>query len=922
MKKAKKILLSVISLILIMAVVVVPTYASAGVKKSGSWSSADGSGSWVLYTNYTLDITGHGTLGSLSGYPSYSTVEVINIGEGITSTGNYSAPYYTETVNLPSTLKEITASTFYQTNLSNIVLPEGLETIGNIAFFETKLTEITIPSTVKTIGNGAFEGCESLVRVTFQEGGSCTLGEYVFRDCTALEVAETNGSLVAIGNKTFYQCSSLRDFVINDTVKTIGDYAFYDCSSLNKVILPNSVTSIGKYAFYGCTNVSEIKLSNKLTAIPERAFYECDAQVLSIPKSVTNIGTYAFAYMNSLEKVIFNNKSTKIDTNAFASSATFTAIGYPGSEAETLFKDNFQSIQLAAPKISSVTNYTSYIYLKWQAVSGAKGYKIYRKVDGAKSWTLVTTLASSKLTYKDYDINPGSSYVYTVRSIGEYADGKYSSSGIKIIRLSAPKAPTVSSTNKGITVKWNAIKGATSYYVYRAKTGGKLSKIATVTGKSYTDKSAVYGTTYDYVIYAVSKTSAGTFKSAKSAVSTVKSKYVITPTITSLKMKKVGSVEIKWDKISGATSYYVYRSTSSGSGYKKIATATKASYIDAKAKTGTKYYYKIVAVTSGKKSAYSPYKSITSTLLATTFKSASVTSKTIKLNWNKVSEADGYYVYRKNGSSWKLIKKITSASTTTYTDSVSGAYVYRVYAYKTINGKTYKSAAAEGTFRTLGKPSINVSMYNDEFKDLVKWKKITGATSYQVYRKVGNKGSWSKVSTVTTTQYIGKVKHGVWYYWKVRPVYSKDGCTSIGAFSAEDVLSINQLPKISVWVSEETSTASAVFLYVTNNGDYPITFKSSGARIWNGADYPSMNGSMSMIDYDKIDDGYLQRINSYKIPAHSSAWLAYQLTGVDTYWYDHNTRLTVYFSYGTFDYVLRTDPDTYGMDKGTWTQLD
>ena len=70
-------------------------------------------------------------------------------------------------------------------------------------------------------------------------------------------------------------------------------------------------------------------------------------------------------------------------------------------------------------------------------------------------------------------------------------------------------------------------------------------------------------------------------------------------------------VTLKWKKVAKAKKYYVYRSTKKGSGYKKIATTTKRTYKDKKAKKRTTYYYKVQATAknaagtwkTGKKSA-------------------------------------------------------------------------------------------------------------------------------------------------------------------------------------------------------------------------------------------------------------------------------------------------------------------------------
>lgn len=55
---------------------------------------------------------------------------------------------------------------------------------------------------------------------------------------------------------------------------------------------------------------------------------------------------------------------------------------------------------------------------------------------------------------------------------------------------------------------------------------------------------------------------------------------------------------VKWKKVSKASGYYVYRSTSKNGKYKKVATIKKGStvkYVDKKLKSNKKYYYKVKA---------------------------------------------------------------------------------------------------------------------------------------------------------------------------------------------------------------------------------------------------------------------------------------------------------------------------------------
>lgn len=74
---------------------------------------------------------------------------------------------------------------------------------------------------------------------------------------------------------------------------------------------------------------------------------------------------------------------------------------------------------------------------------------------------------------------------------------------------------------------------------------------------------------------------------------------------------------VKWKKVSKASGYYVYRSTSKNGKYKKVATIKKGStvkYVDKKLKSNKKYYYKVKAytTTSGVKAegSFSKVKSV------------------------------------------------------------------------------------------------------------------------------------------------------------------------------------------------------------------------------------------------------------------------------------------------------------------------
>ncbi|WP_084375114.1 S8 family serine peptidase [Neobacillus soli] len=169
-------------------------------------------------------------------------------------------------------------------------------------------------------------------------------------------------------------------------------------------------------------------------------------------------------------------------------------------------------------------------------------------------------------------------------------------------------------------------------------------------------------------------------------------------------------VNVSWNKVTGASSYEVYRATSKTGKYSKVATVTNGSYANSGLTTGQTYYYKVVgsSTVEGKKLS-SPYSSVVSAkpaLKTPTGVKAAVASKTsIKVSWSKVSGANGYEVYRATSKSGKYskVKTVTSGSSVSYTNTKltkGKTYYYKVKSYRTVSGKkvysSYSSVVSKG----------------------------------------------------------------------------------------------------------------------------------------------------------------------------------------------------------------------------------
>jgi len=266
-----------------------------------------------------------------------------------------------------------------------------------------------------------------------------------------------------------------------------------------------------------------------------------------------------------------------------------------------------------------------------------------------------------------------------------------------VVPPAAPTGVNATAGNAHVALTWNAVGGATSYNVKRSTTSGSgYATIASPAGPSYDDTSAANGTTYYYVISAVSSV-----EGANS--SEVSGTPVGAPGAPTGVAATAGDTQISltWNSVAGATSYNVKRSTVSGSGYSTIASPATNSYTNTGLTNGTTYYYVITAVGVGGEGANSSEVSATPAVppAAPTGLTLSVGDGKVYLTWNAVGGATSYNV--KRGTSTGTYTTTTSAPSASFTDStVSNGTTY-YYVVRAVNGsESANSSEVSGTPNT------------------------------------------------------------------------------------------------------------------------------------------------------------------------------------------------------------------------------
>lgn len=217
---------------------------------------------WVLTEDGKLTVVGSGAMFSYGENgapwtPYADGVTALEIGEGITSIGDYA---------------------FYGfTALTELNIPSTVTVIGDYAFYRLGVGSLTVPASVTDIGNGAF-------------------------GYSQFTVLKLNEGLLTVGDSAFYGCKII-DLSIPSTVTLIGKEAFRGNSSLTGVRIYGG--KISDSAFEGCSKLLNAHLYD-VTYIGARAFSRTDLHQINIPSSVTYIGAGAFYASSRLTYVYLN----------------------------------------------------------------------------------------------------------------------------------------------------------------------------------------------------------------------------------------------------------------------------------------------------------------------------------------------------------------------------------------------------------------------------------------------------------------------------------------------------------------------------------------------------------------------------------------------------------------------------------------
>ncbi len=252
-------------------------------------------------------------------------------------------------------------------------------------------------------------------------------------------------------------------------------------------------------------------------------------------------------------------------------------------------------------------------------------------------------------------------------------------------------------TNK-ITLTWDAVEGATGYFVYHcaADTSNTFKKVATVNKTTFTISNLAHTSQQHFKISAYVEQD-GVIYEGKA---TLKKTATQPANISKLVLNKsdTKSIKISWTKNSKATGYKIYRACAATGGkfvaYKNIKNPNTTSLVDKGVKNKGAYYYRVRSYRTLPYSTYhSEIKSI-KTVCGLHVGSFSMTSQLSKVSfsWKKVSAAKGYEIYYSTAKDGKYARLGYTSKDYYNTDKLTNGktYYFRIRPYKLVGSNKAK----------------------------------------------------------------------------------------------------------------------------------------------------------------------------------------------------------------------------------------
>jgi fibronectin type 3 domain-containing protein len=465
--------------------------------------------------------------------------------------------------------------------------------------------------------------------------------------------------------------------------------------------------------------------------------------------------------------------------------------------------DNTDTVSLVPSPPSNVTatvQPNNNVIISWDLVSDADGYKLYyyynkyeQNIPGhvdIHKYLKSEPLSSSSILISG--LYSGVTYSFGVTAYNSHGESEAS----KVYATTLPSIPDIptnitasAASDSSIRINWSREGLADGYKVYRSETFSEnyneIALINSADSTSYLDTNLPINTTYYYKVSAYNERGESGLSKAVSSFATTlpvaaPSNFRAEARAKGILITDYPEIELKWDAVSNATSYIIYRSLTGLDDYIELSKEIGKLYLDSKLKPETTYYYKIAARNGiGDGPLSDPISATTPSLkpnVPTGLKTSNITTSSITVNWSMSSDASApsYIIYRSltDLDDYKEIGTETRFSIS-YTDknvASETTYYYKILARNSY-GDSPLSAPVSATTPTL-KPNTpkGLSISASKLRVIIDWSYTSGAKNYVIYRSLTGLDDDYQIisSTASGLSYSDyNITPGTTYYYKV-----------------------------------------------------------------------------------------------------------------------------------------------------------
>ena len=462
----------------------------------------------------------------------------------------------------------------------------------------------------------------------------------------------------------------------------------------------------------------------------------------------------------------------------------FFRVSVTNAQGTSALSEENSSYTIASVPINlALTPSSRQITVEWaESVGATANYNVYRYSSSCSAPSgaeLISQCSADRIEgrtsgYVDTNLDADTTYYYRVTAVNGSGESAPSAEVSAEPLLNAPVSLVATTTNSGIELTWITINGATGHEIYRYTTASCMTARAdmgscthdtfsTGSSTSYTDSTAVGGTTYYYRVAALqSGISAGELSNEASATASLLAPEFYSAT------GDYGEIDLSWKVVDGATSYDIYRYTTASCLSDADLTCVEANlsaagsdttYTDSGLDGLVTYYYRLAAKSGALSSLLSKERSATTLLPAPSKLSASSSGElNISLSWDAVTSSAvdnsnefSYTVYRYTNSDNSCTAPQEAVSAVSCNELVS--YTAVSNSYTDINfsegGSTYKyrvqSLHSDGSASNIGDISDEVSaqpilatpknlqLESASASLTLSWDAVAGADAYLVH---------------------------------------------------------------------------------------------------------------------------------------------------------------------------------------------